>query len=144
MKKYLLLIFINLFCSNAFAENIGIISVEIKGIKDIPQSNIICGIFDLKDGFPLDSSKTLQIKDAKIDKDIALCSFEMPTDKFYAISVAHDTNNNRRLDTNALGSPKEGWATSKNVTHTFRPPSFEESKVLLNENNLKITLEMHY
>ena len=133
-----------LIYSNAFAENLGVITAEIKGVKEIPQSTIICGIFDLKDGFPMDASKALQIKDARVDKDVAICSLEVPTDKFYAISVVHDTNNNRQIDTSALGIPKEGWASSKNITHTFRPPTFEESKVLLNEKTLKLTLQMHY
>jgi len=145
MNKYCLSLLFNLFVySNAFAENIGVITAEIKGVKEIPKTTLICGIFDSQDGFPKESSKAIQIKDASVDKDIALCSFEVPTDKLYAISVVHDINNNRQLDTNALGIPKEGWASSKNVTHAFRPPSFDESKVLLNEKNLKITLQMHY
>ncbi|MGZ8252455.1 MAG: DUF2141 domain-containing protein [Methylophilaceae bacterium] len=145
MNKYFLLMMVGgFFCSAALAESQGVITAEIKGIKETPAGNVICAIFDSKEGFPMETSKAVQIKDAKMDGGVALCSFEAPTDRFYAISVVHDKNNNRKVDTNALGIPKEGWATTKNITHTFSPPSFEESKILLDDKNIKTTLEMHY
>jgi len=145
MNKYFLLMMVGVFfCSAALAEPLGMITAEVKGIKETPESNVLCAIFDSKDGFPMEASKAVQTKDAKMDGNVAICSFEIPTEKFYAISVVHDKNNNRKVDTNALGIPKEGWATSKNITHTFSPPSFEESKILLDDKNIKTTLEMHY
>ena len=42
----------------------------------------------------------------------------------YAVSVIHDENGNRELDTNLIGIPTEGIGFSHNPRVTFGPPSF--------------------
>jgi uncharacterized protein (DUF2141 family) len=64
--------------------------------------------------------------------------------KEYAIAVLQDENANCVLDKNILGVPKEGWGTSNNVTHTFKSPEFDESKILLKEKLITIKLSMRY
>jgi uncharacterized protein (DUF2141 family) len=44
----------------------------------------------------------------------------------YAISVFHDENSNRELDTGFLGIPKEPYGFSNNLKKML-PPSFEEA-----------------
>jgi uncharacterized protein (DUF2141 family) len=46
----------------------------------------------------------------------------------YAVSIIHDANNNRKLDTNFMGIPREGFGFSNNVMGTFGPPSFDKAK----------------
>ncbi len=44
----------------------------------------------------------------------------------YAISIFHDENGNKKLDTNFLGIPKEPCAFSNAKMKTFGPPDFED------------------
>ncbi len=62
----------------------------------------------------------------------------------YAIAIFHDSNNNKKLDKNWVGIPKEGYGFSNNVFGTFGPPSFQEASFKVKANNttnLKIKLE---
>lgn len=144
MKRVIPFLFaIALFHSYAFSQSLGQISVDIKGIKEKPKGVLICFIFNAKEDF-LKEPKSLQTLNAKITPGAASCEFNVPMNKEYAVAILDDENGNRILDKNAFGVPKEGWATSNNVTHTFSAPSFDESRVLLKESPLTLTLEMHY
>jgi uncharacterized protein (DUF2141 family) len=44
----------------------------------------------------------------------------------YAVSIFHDENGNKQLDTNFVGIPKEPVAFSKAQMKMFGPPGFEE------------------
>lgn len=44
----------------------------------------------------------------------------------YAVSIFHDKNGNKELDTNFIGIPKEPVAFYKGKMKTFGPPDFEE------------------
>jgi len=61
----------------------------------------------------------------------------------YAVSVMHDANNNKTLDKNVFGIPKEGYGFSNNVHHAFRAATFGEAKFSVT-NHKKITIRMHY
>ncbi len=52
-------------------------------------------------------------------------------DGTYAISIFHDGNGNKILDTNFLGIPKESCAFSNAKMKTFGPPNFEECHFVL-------------
>ena len=52
-------------------------------------------------------------------------------DGTYAISIFHDGNGNKKLDTNFLGIPKESCAFSNAKMKTFGPPDFEECHFIL-------------
>lgn len=46
----------------------------------------------------------------------------------YAVSIIHDANNNRKLDTNLIGIPREGFGFSNNAMGAIGPPSFDKAK----------------
>ena len=45
----------------------------------------------------------------------------------YAIKVFHDENDNRELDVNWMGIPKEPYGFSNDAMGTFGPPSFQQA-----------------
>jgi uncharacterized protein (DUF2141 family) len=45
----------------------------------------------------------------------------------YAVSIAHDMNGNREVDTNFLGMPSGQWGVSRNIRPKLRAPRFEEA-----------------
>lgn len=60
----------------------------------------------------------------------------------YAISLFHDENGNKELDTNFIGIPKEPVGFSIGKLKTFGPPSFEEcSFEMRSDFEIKIPIE---
>lgn len=58
----------------------------------------------------------------------AVAVFEGQPSGDYAASIIHDANRNRKLDTNILGMPREGFGFSNDAMGTFGPPSFDKAK----------------
>ena len=44
----------------------------------------------------------------------------------YAFKYFHDENNDKKINTNFMGIPKEGYGFSNNAKGTFGPPSFDK------------------
>ena len=49
----------------------------------------------------------------------------------FAVSVFHDTDNDRELDTGVFGIPSEAYGFSADARSTFGPPKFEEARLEL-------------
>lgn len=62
----------------------------------------------------------------------------------YGISVIHDENDNSKLDTHALGIPKEGFAFGNNAMGVFGPPSFNKCKISIDRPGVRHVLRMRY
>ncbi|MCV2352145.1 DUF2141 domain-containing protein [Paucibacter sp. Y2R2-4] len=45
-----------------------------------------------------------------------------------ALSIFHDVNGNGKLDSNAMGMPKEPYGFSNNAAGSFGPPKFEKAQ----------------
>jgi uncharacterized protein (DUF2141 family) len=59
----------------------------------------------------------------------------------YALSFIHDENDNKKLDTNWIGIPKEGFGYSKDAMGKFGPPKFDDA--LLDVPAGPVTVVMH-
>lgn len=49
----------------------------------------------------------------------------------YALAVAHDVNQNHKVDKNMFGKPKEQWGMSNNPHATIKAPPFSAAKFSL-------------
>ncbi|HOX81707.1 MAG TPA: DUF2141 domain-containing protein [Chryseolinea sp.] len=101
------------------------LEVTIKNIKGT-EGTIRIGLFKTKEDF---LKTAVTGKAVKANGTEVKVIFENLPYGDYAISVIHDENGNEKLDTKAMGIPKEGFAFGNNAMGTFGPPSFEESKV---------------
>ena len=102
----------------------------------------IC-LFNNADGFPY-SERALQCQYAKAKTNYTEYTFtnlEMGT---YAVSIFHDANDNKKLDKNWLGIPKEGIGASNNAKETFGSPKFNDAKFILNKPDQSITISLSY
>ena len=45
----------------------------------------------------------------------------------YAFKYFHDENSNKKLDTNLIGIPKEGYGFANNIYGSFGPPDFKDT-----------------
>lgn len=91
-----------------------------------------CALFAAELGFPMDNSAARQLW-VPVEAGSATCRFaDVPAGR-YAISVLHDLNGNRKVDTNLFGIPKEGWAVSNNAAPRLRAPRFDEAAFVVDD-----------
>ena len=62
----------------------------------------------------------------------------------YAVQAFHDENSNGKLDSNALGTPTEGYGFANDPPSPFGPPSFEEVAVTISDELAKAVLTITY
>lgn len=99
--------------------------VKVSGIVD-GTGQIGCALFKSAQGFPMDNSGARQIWLLADPKGV-VCRYGDLPDGGYAVSVSHDLNGNRKLDTNFLGIPTEAWGVSNNVRPRLRAPRWDEA-----------------
>ncbi len=56
----------------------------------------------------------------------------------YAVAVFQDENENKKLDTNFMGIPKEAYGFSNNATGFMGPPSFKDAAFKVNSSAEKV------
>jgi uncharacterized protein (DUF2141 family) len=60
----------------------------------------------------------------------------------YGVSLYHDENANGKLDTNAMGIPKEAYGFSNNARSFFGKPGYKDVMFQMNSAEKKITIEI--
>jgi len=146
--RYAVLLVVLVFASFpvvAFAEQ-DCPGIHVK-ILDIRNSigTVACALFESPDGFPsefLHSATNVMI--IKIRKAQARCDFMDIPPGTYAMVVIHDENMNGKLDTNALGIPKEGYGFSKDAKKFLGTPSFSAASFTYDGQNVDLTMSLHY
>ena len=98
------------------------------------QGQVGCALFDSSPAFPMDNAGTRQVWLAADSRPL-ICKFSGIAAGAYAVAVSHDLNGNKKVDTNFLGIPKEGWAVSNNVVPNLRAPRFDESQFFVKEGS---------
>ena len=125
-------------------------SVEIKGKIEVvitnfrnDKGNAYVILFNKPDGFP-DMKKGFTTIGKKIVNRSSSVEFDDLPEGEYAISVFHDENNNKVLDRNFLGIPKEGVGASNNAKGHFGPPKYRDAKFYLKGELKIITIHINY
>ena len=88
-------------------------------------------LFNTADGFPNVSTKAINSARIRATKGRVTHEIRGLAPGRYAVTVIHDENNNKKLDTNLFGIPKEGWGTSRNPRPRTRAPRWSESSFAL-------------
>lgn len=104
----------------------GKIIIEIEGIRE-STGEIGVLLFDRAMGFPGDSGASIRHRVLPARSGVVSLNFEDLPFGTYAVAVIHDLNGNRRVDTNLLGIPREGYGFSNNARSLFRAPRFQEA-----------------
>jgi uncharacterized protein (DUF2141 family) len=95
--------------------------VRVSGIAAL-SGEIGCALFPAGPAFPMDSSGARRIW-VPADAKGVVCRFDNVAEGSWAVSVSHDLNGNRKVDTNFLGIPTEAWGVSNNVRPTLHAPA---------------------
>jgi uncharacterized protein (DUF2141 family) len=97
-----------------------------------------------REGFPKETSKALRTEYTPVVKGTASITFANIPEGEYAISVFHDENNNKKIDTNMVGIPKEGVGASNNAKGRLGPPRYDDAKFELFGNGRSIVIKITY
>ena len=87
--------------------------VRITGLSE-PLGQVGCSLFAGQTGFPMDNAGARQLWQAADAKGVT-CRYSDVPEGAYAVSIGHDLNGNKRVDTNFVGLPTEQWGVSSNV-----------------------------
>jgi len=101
------------------------IVINVSGVTSAT-GQIGCSLFASAAGFPMDISGARQVWLAARPEGVT-CRFAELADGRYAVSIGHDLNGNKKVDTNLLGIPTEAWGVSGNVRPTLRAPTWDEA-----------------
>ncbi|MBT9491479.1 MAG: DUF2141 domain-containing protein [Paucibacter sp.] len=101
--------------------------VEVSGLTQT-EGRVMVGVFSdagtwLKKGISGASVEASQQKDGRV-----LVKLQDLPEGSVGLSVFHDVNGNGRLDSNAMGMPKEPYGFSNNAACVFGPPKFEKAQ----------------
>jgi len=120
-----------LFCGDIFLE-VENINQECKILK--------IGLYNSKDGFP-NIAKAYKGVDIKAKSPKITHTFTEIPNGSYALALFCDENQNKKLDTNFVGIPKEAYGFSNNPK-VFGMPSFEDARFELKDKiNLNIEVQ---
>jgi len=91
------------------------------------------------------NEKGLNLKgvSARVIDNSCTITIENLSQSKYAFKYFHDENNNKKLDTNWLGIPTEGFGYSNNAKSMFGPPGFEKTIFELQQNTTLECLVMY-
>jgi uncharacterized protein (DUF2141 family) len=139
MKKRLLtiLIFFTAILSASAQKETFNLTINIAGLNS-DKGSLLVGVYSTKENFLKKPFKSDVIK--IINKKSMVIFKDIPKGA-YAVSFVHDENDNKKMDTNFIGIPKEDFGCSNNATGFMGPPKYEDAKFQLTENktiNIKI------
>ena len=136
--KLLITIILLSFQSLIFSQN-GNVTVKISGVEN-NKGLVNVGLYNEGSSFP-DYDKTFMNKEVKAVKGEIEFTFKNVPEGAYAVAVWHDENENKKIDKNFIGVPKEKYGFSLNKFGTFGPPDFEDVSFILKKGENK-TLEI--
>ncbi len=99
--------------------------VRISGLNE-PLGQVGCSLFAGAAGFPMDNTSARNVWVPAEARGVT-CRFNDVPEGTYAVSIGHDLNGNKRVDTNFIGLPTEQWGVSNNARPTLRAPRFDEA-----------------
>ena len=135
-----------LAASKVQAADKGSITLTIEKIKNADGRILVC-LFSQAKEFPSCKGNSAGVRafDAKAKKgSVSLRLNQLPVGT-YAISAAHDQNNDGKIETHRLfGYPTEGAGISNYPKPPFGPPRFNAAKFKLSKGTKNVSVIMHY
>lgn len=98
-------------------------TVVVKNVKE-DVGTVRLAVYNSDDQF---MKKEIAATEVKAVNGQAVAVFKNLGTGTYAISVMHDANDNKELDSNMFGVPKEGFGFSNDAMGMFGPPDFKKA-----------------
>lgn len=138
MNKILLALLLVSISTASFSQNQDI-KIVIDNVRDA-DGTMWVALFNSEEQFLKERFRSLKLT---AQKGQVVGAFENVPPGNYAISVLHDTNNNREVDKNAIGMPTEGVGFSNNVMGRFGPPDFKKASFEFPEQK-EVVIKLKY
>lgn len=121
-----------------------ILTLEIRGLQE-SSGTMACALFWQNKGFPRKHRRALRRTWVEVEGETVRCVFKRTGLGEYAASVFLDLNGNGKLDTNAIGSPKEPWGVSQDAkSKRFGPPLYKDAKFEYEGGAVTIPITLQY
>ena len=98
------------------------LKVIVEGIRSA-KGEVRFAIFDKADQFP--RGDQLRGKDIPALEGSVIASFNNIKAGAYAVAIHHDENGDKKMNTNIIGIPEEGYGFSNNARVFIFPPAFD-------------------
>jgi uncharacterized protein (DUF2141 family) len=108
------------------------------------KGNVSVALYNNEDAFPKFPDKAVSVKYLSIADNKSIAVFQNLPAGEYAVSVFHDENNNKKMDTNFFGIPREGVGASNNARGHLGPPKYKDAKFLFNGKTQTIQIQIVY
>ncbi len=129
------------FTTPIFAQTqTGTIVVNISGIEN-SKGVIQIGLYNSETSFP-EYDKNFKGVATKADKSGVSHTFTNIPAGTYAVAVWHDENEDKKMNKNLFGAPKESYGFSRNIYGSFGPPDFKDVSFKLNSAK-KMTISIN-
>jgi uncharacterized protein (DUF2141 family) len=109
-----------------------------------PGGALLVGVYDREDnwlGVPPYSSIEVPLASDREGGPVTI-EMRLPPGT-YAVSLFHDLNGNRRLDTNFLGIPSEASGSSNNPSARWGPPKFRDALVTVGDAPVDLSIQLN-
>lgn len=122
-------------------EEKGIINVKLDGVQTEKGGKIYIALFNRKGDYMTENRfKGLIVDVDEYDKtDVSFT--DLPKGE-YAVTAFHDTNGNGKMDFDPSGMPEEDWASS-GTPNPYGPPTWESTKIQLNNESVNVKLNFN-
>lgn len=100
------------------------IIVNIENL-DNDKGHVYISLFNTESSFLNNGYKSVM---SKIENNRCTVTFKNVPNGIYAISFFHDENENKKMDSNFMGIPKEDYGCSNNARGFMGPPKWEDAK----------------
>jgi uncharacterized protein (DUF2141 family) len=140
---YRRLLFIFIILSGFIQVQSQTLTIEINKIKS-DKGDILLSVYNNSKGFPYASTSSIKTLSVKAKPGgVMLSTADLPPGT-YAIALFHDVDGNRKLTTNMIGIPKEGYAFSNNASNFFGVPGFKDASFKLTGDTTIVINMKHF
>lgn len=124
------LLFFFLLCLPFLVSSQNTLTILVEGVAS-SNGYIAVGVYSDADSFLKDGEALTGVFAMAEEGTTRIELPDLPNDT-YAVSIFHDENSNKEMDTNFIGIPKEPLGFSIGKLKTFGPPSFKECSFEMN------------
>jgi uncharacterized protein (DUF2141 family) len=138
LTKILVFLFLSQTLTNAQEVNGEEITVVIENLNS-NKGQVYISLYNTEASF---LGKGFMSTVSTIENNSCTIKFKEVPNGVYAISFFHDENENKKLDSNFLGIPKEDYGCSNNARGFMGPPKWEDAKFEINNTSITQTITL--
>ncbi len=118
------------------------LTIHVDGFRN-QKGDLGVTLFTSPDGWPENNDKAYFHHGYPITATAVSVTLQIPAGR-YSIAVLHDENQNKKLDRNFLGIPKEGFGFANNLRVFLTPPHFDLAAVQVHCPSTETTIHLIY